>query len=122
MEVLEKAAKKLFPYNIILAVVFFSLPVIASFQQSDDAVSAILLIGLLKVNPETAFITAMVFGIKNGFKWMFPLVVGGWFLLVIFVFFFNLSFFLFLAIYIVCATVGCWFGSIFKSHVDEMYL
>lgn len=122
MEVLEKAAKKLFPYNIILAVVFFSLPVIASFQQSDDAVSAILLIGLLKVNPETTFITAMVFGIKNGFKWMFPLVVGGWFLLVIFVFFFNLSFFLFLAIYIVCATVGCWFGSIFKSHVDEMYL
>lgn len=122
MEALEKAAKKLFPYNIILAVVFFSLPVIASFQQSDDAVSAILLIGLLKVNPETAFITAMVFGIKNSFKWVFPLVVGGWFLMVIFVFSFNLSFFLFLAIYIVCATVGCWFGSLFKSHVDEMYL
>jgi hypothetical protein len=122
IESIGKAAKKLFPYNIALIAVFFLLPVFASFQQNEDAVATVLTISLLKVNPETSFITAMVFGLKNGFRWAYPLVVGGWFLIAIFLYFFNISFLLFLIIYMVCATAGCWFGSIFKSHRDEMYL
>jgi len=119
---LAKTAKKLFPYNIIIIVAFFLLPVVASFAQNEDTASAIMIISLLKVNPEISFITAAVFGAKNGFKWTFPLVAGGWFLLTMFLFFFYLPFFLFLFLYMACALAGCWFGSLFKSHIDEMYL
>ena len=121
LNTLAKTAKKLFPYNLVIIVAFFLLPVIASFEQSEDAASTILILSLLKFNPEISFICAMVFGAKNGFKWTFSLVPGMWFLLTIF-FFFDLSFFLFLLIYMVCALAGCWFGSLFKSHIDEMYL
>lgn len=121
LDSLAKKAKKLFPYNLVLIAAFFLLPVAASFEQNEEAVSVILIISLLKVNPEISFIAAAVFGAKNGFKWTFSLLPGGWFLLAIF-FFFNLSFFFFLFIYMVCALAGCWFGSLFKSHIDEMYL
>lgn len=122
LDSLAKTAKKLFPYNLVILLAFFLLPVLASFQQNEETVSLILILSLLKVNPEISFICAAVFGAKNGFKWSFPLVPGGWFLLAIFFFFFSLSFFLFLFIYMVCALAGCWFGSLFKSHIDEMYL
>ena len=121
-EAFGKNLKKLFPYNIILVLTFFSLPLFTLATQDEEAVTMILLFGLVKVNPFISLACGFVFGIRHGFKWALVLCVGVWAFLCIFLFFAEASFFLLILFYMISAFLGCWFGSSLKRYRDEMYL
>ena len=122
LESLIKTLKKLFPYNIVLIAAFFIPPLIASSMEDEARVMFLLLFSLLRINPSVSFFTAVVFGLKNGFRSVYPAMVGVWFLFAILIFFFASAFLLYLCIYIASAAAGCYLGSLFKERHDEMYL
>ena len=121
-EAFGKALKNLFPYNIILVLTFFSLPLFTLITQDEETISMILLFGLIKVNPFVSLACGFFFGIRHGFKWALILCVGIWAFLCIFLFFAQGSFFLLILFYMASAFLGCWFGSSLKKYRDEMYL
>lgn len=122
LESLTKTLKKLFPYNIVLIAAFFIPPLIAASMEDEARITFLLIFSLLRINPSVSFFTALVFGIRNGFKGVYPAIVGVWFLFAILVFFFASVFLLYLSIYVASAAAGCYLGSLFKERHDEMYL
>jgi hypothetical protein len=122
MEKLGNLAKKLFPYQIVLILTFFMPLVFAVYQQDENTTTAILLLSLLLINPQVSFFSGIFYGIKNGFQWAFPLFVGLLFFIVILLFFMDVQLLQYQLLYIGCSLLGCWIGSIFKKHIDEMYM
>ena len=121
MEKFVKILKKLFPFTIILILVYFIPPIFILLQQDEDVVGRMLMADLMILNPGISFITAMLFGFRNGFHWYFLLLVIILFFLCLLLVY-GFSFFSFLLIYGVAALLGLYLGKVLKENRDEMYL
>ncbi len=121
MEKLIKILKKLFPFTIILILVYFIPPVFILLQQEEEIIERMLTADLMILNPGISFISAMAFGVRNGYHWYFILLVTILFFLCL-LFIYGFSFFGFLLIYVVAAMLGLYLGKSLKEGRDEMYL
>lgn len=121
MEKFVKILKKLFPFTIILILVYFIPPVFILVQQEEEVIERMLTADLMILNPGISFIAAMAFGVRNGFHWYFVLLVVILFFLCL-LFIYGFSFFGFLLIYGVAAILGLSLGKSLKEGRDEMYL
>ena len=75
MEKFVKILKKLFPFTIILILVYFVPPIFILVQQEEEVIERMLTADLMILNPGISFIAAMAFGVRNGFHWYFVLLV-----------------------------------------------
>ncbi|RGQ35697.1 hypothetical protein DWY99_12280 [[Clostridium] leptum] len=121
MEKFVKILKKLFPFTIILILVYFVPPIFILVQQEEEIIERMLTADLMILNPGISFIAAMAFGVRNGFHWYFVLLVVILFFLCL-LFIYGFSFFGFLLIYGVAAILGLYLGKSLKEGRDEMYL
>ena len=97
MEKFVKILKKLFPFTIILILVYFVPPIFILVQQEEEVIERMLTADLMILNPGISFIAAMAFGVRNGFHWYFVLLVVILFFLCL-LFIYGFSFFGFLLI------------------------
>ena len=118
----EKVLKRLFPYNIISVIVFFSLPFFTLGISESKVVSTILLFGMMRVYASFSFFSGLLFGLHYKFHLWHPIATAIIFSITIFIYYLDFGLFLFSGMYFVCALVGCWLGSLLKRHSDEMYL
>ena len=95
MEKFVKILKKLFPFTIILILVYFVPPIFILVQQEEEVIERMLTADLMILNPGISFIAAMAFGVRNGFHWYFVLLVVILFFLCL-LFIYGFSFFGFL--------------------------
>lgn len=100
-----KADLKMIPYLLVNVAAFYLLPMII---QDTGSAMAVLLFAL----PFLCFLTSIVFGIKNRFNWVYPLVVALLFAPTIFIFY-NESAVVYIAAYGVIALAGNLIGKIF---------
>ena len=121
MEKFVKILKKLFPFTIILILVYFVPPIFILVQQEEEVIERMLTADLMILNPGISFIAAMAFGVRNGFHWYFVLLVVILFFLCL-LFIYGFSFFGFLLISGVAAILGQALGKSLKEGRDEMYL
>ena len=92
MEKFVKILKKLFPFTIILILVYFVPPIFILVQQEEEVIERMLTADLMILNPGISFIASMAFGVRNGFHWYFVLlVVILFFLCHLWLLFFRLS-------------------------------
>ena len=75
MEKFVKILRKLFPFTIILILVYFVPPIFILVQQEEEVIERMLTADLMILNPGISFIAAMAFGVRNGFHWYFVLLV-----------------------------------------------
>ena len=122
MESFLKTLKKLFPYNITYVLLFFSLPILVSNISDEQVVSSLLLFAFLKVFPFISLLCGIFFGLRHGFQWGLPISAGIWTFLFWLLFLADISFLWMIVIYAGSAALGCWCGSAWKQHHDEMYL
>ena len=121
MEKLVKILKKLFPYSILMVLVYFVPPVFILAQENEELLQRMLTGTLIILNPGISFFAGLLFGVKNGFHWYFVLMTTILFLLcLLLIYGFALS--SFLLIYAVVVMVGLYLGKCFKDGMDEMYL
>ena len=71
MEKFVKILKKLFPFTIILILVYFVPPIFILVQQEEEVIERMLTADLMILNPGISFIASMAFGVRNGFHWYF---------------------------------------------------
>ena len=98
MEKFVKILKKLFPFTIILILVYFVPPIFILVQQEEEVIERMLTADLMILNPGISFIASMAFGVRNGFHWYFVLLVVILFFLCL-LFIYGFSFFGFLLLY-----------------------
>ncbi len=103
LEVVEKIVfKKMLPYLIINAIVFYLTP----FMIKDTGSGMlILLIGF----PVICFIVALIYGIKNSFNWIYSLLVMLLFVPTIFIFY-NESATIYILAYGIISAFGNFLG------------
>lgn len=121
MEKFVKILKKLFPFTIILILVYFIPPIFVLLQQDDETIGRMLTADLMILNPGMSFFTALMFGVRHGFHWYFVLLVVLLFFLCILLIY-GFSFAGFLLIYGGAAMLGLYLGKSLKDGRDEMYL
>ncbi|MGV8906277.1 MAG: hypothetical protein ACOH15_06745 [Acetobacterium sp.] len=92
------------PYLIVTAIVFYTLPWLGK-----DTGSFMLL--LLLAIPLFCFISALIYGYKNGFHWFYPVVIAVLFFPTIY-FSLNISAFIYVIIYGIIALAGNFLGSV----------
>ena len=123
MKTFEKWAKKLFPYNIAFLLVYIGLPLLLLASISDEETAAMMVVScFLRVNTSVTLFLGLFFGIRNGMKWYFLIPPVFWSFLACMLFFGKWELLYLVLIYAVCAAGGCYVGSLFKRHYDEMYL
>ena len=97
MEKFVKILKKLFPFTIILILVYFVPPIFILVQQEEEVIERMLTADLMILNPVILFFLCLLF-------------------------IYGFSFFGFLLIYGVAAILGLYLGKSLKEGRDEMYL
>ncbi|WAA13346.1 hypothetical protein [Fervidibacillus halotolerans] len=102
-----ESLKKMVPYLLICAIVFFTLPI---FEKNADYIANIVI-----VFPLTCLIISIIFGIKNGFHFLFSIFVGTLFALTMFIHY-NTSAWGYIIVYTIVAFIGNAIGSIFKKN------
>lgn len=96
--------KKIIPYLIVNAIAFYLLPNLIS-----DTGTAMFI--LLIIIPLTCFLTGIVIGLKNRFKWYYPILVGLLFIPSVFISY-NESALIYAPIYAVISSLGAFLGLI----------
>lgn len=121
MEGFVKILKKLFPYTLILTVVYFAVPAFILFQQEEELVQRLLVGDMMLIKPAVSFFTALWFGVKQGRQWYFVLLVAILFLLCMLLLY-GFSYFSYLILYCAAAALGLYLGSKAKEGMDQGYL
>lgn len=103
-----KGNLKMIPYLLVNVIAFYILPMIIQ-----DTGSAMLV--LLIVIPLICLVTAIVFGIKKSFNWIYPLAVALLFAPTVFLFY-NESAAIYIVAYGIIALVGNLIGKIFYKR------
>ncbi|MDP2814936.1 MAG: hypothetical protein Q8N92_10870 [Erysipelotrichaceae bacterium] len=99
--------KKMIPYLIAIATSFYLLPLLGS---STGDFMMIMLI----VMPLTCLAISFIYGFKNGWSLLFPVVVGILFIPAIFIHF-NSTAWVYIVGYAVISFAGVYFGKTFKK-------
>lgn len=95
------------PYLIVTAIVFYTLPWLAK-----DTGTFMLL--LLLAIPLFCFISAFIYGFKNGFHRFYPILIAVLFFPTVY-FVLNISAFIYVIIYGALALAGNFLGSVFAK-------
>ena len=96
--------KPMLPYLGIILVVFYLLPIVI---QGMGSAMLILLIAI----PVICFVCALLYGIKNGFNIIFPIVVGLLFIPSLFIFY-NETAWVYSVAYLVISLIGNLIGMV----------
>lgn len=102
--------KKTWIYLLICTSAFYILPMTSEYWGSGMMDDEIILLFL--IFPFVCLITSGIYGVKNGFSLMFPILVGLLFLSTIFVFY-NSTALIYVAVYSVISIIGCGLGRLF---------
>jgi hypothetical protein len=96
---------KALPYLVINAVAFYLFPILI---KDTGSAMVIMLIGI----PVLCFGAAVVFGVKNSFKWYYPAAVALLFVPTIFIFY-NSTAWVYIIAYGLIALAGNYIGKLF---------
>lgn len=96
------------PYLIVTAVIFYLLPTL------DKDTDVFILVSLLAV-PVFCFVSALRFGLKNGFHWFYPILIAVLFFPTFFQIL-NVSAFLYVIIYGAMAFAGILLGNMIANR------
>lgn len=99
------------PYLLLTAMIFFILP---TLNPSSTAFTLFLLV----IIPVYCFICAYLYGIKNGFIWVYPIIIGIVFLPSIFLII-SYKALIYALIYGASAMIGIILGKIVKNRRDN---
>ncbi len=102
--------KKMFLYLLICAAAFYVLPLLGK-----DTGSFMLI--LLMLIPLICFIASLFYGVKNGFNFIFSLIVGVLFIPTIFLYY-NSSAWVYILAYTVISMVGNLIGGFFVKSTS----
>jgi uncharacterized membrane protein len=102
--------KKMFWYLLICAAAFYVLPLLGK-----DTGSFMLI--LLMLIPLICFIASLFYGVKNGFNFIFSLIVGVLFIPTIFLYY-NSSAWVYILAYTVISMVGNLIGGFFVKSTS----
>lgn len=100
--------KKMLVYLLVCAIAFYALPLLGK-----DTGSFILI--LLIIIPVTCFIISLFYGIKNGFDFIFSVIVGILFIPTIFIYY-NSSAWVYIIGYAIISLVGNSVGGFFVKR------
>lgn len=102
---------KMIPYLLVNAIAFYLLPIIIKDTGSAMAVVLVFL-------PLICFLTAIIFGIKNSFNWLYSLAVALLFVPTIFIHY-NTSAASYIVAYGIVALVGNFIGKLFYKKISR---
>lgn len=115
MSTAKNELRKLWPYLLILCVIFYILPFPSLFSNGDNA--DYLITTLLIINPAICFVLNTVYALYHGFRWYLPLISGAIFVPAIFIFY-NETAALYTISYIVISYIGAGVGYSFFRNKD----
>lgn len=104
---MKKKLSALLPYVIVLAIIFYVLPLLIK----DTGIGMLM---LLLVIPLLTFICALIHGVRQGFDFLLPLATAVLFAPTIFIFY-NASAWVYIIAYAVIALVGNGIGRAFHK-------
>jgi glucan phosphoethanolaminetransferase (alkaline phosphatase superfamily) len=99
--------KRVLPYLIVNIAAFYLLPMVI---KDTGSAMAILLFAI----PLICFITAIIFGIKHSFQWLYPIIIALLFIPTIFIFY-NTTAWIYIIGYGVIAAAGNLIGKLFNK-------
>ena len=99
--------KKLLPYLVVNLLTFYILPIIIR----DTGTGMLILIIII---PLITLMTSLLYGLKNSFEWLYPLLVMAIFLPSIFIYY-NESALIYALIYGGLSLLGSFIGSRFQA-------
>lgn len=99
--------KKMVPYILTAAASFYLLPLIGKSTGS-------FMIVLLIILPLICFVTSCVYGFKNGWNVIFPIVIGILFIFAIIIYF-NITAWVYSVGYSMISAVGVFIGKAIKN-------
>lgn len=99
--------KKLLPYLVVNLITFYILPILIR----DTGTGMLILIIII---PLITFVTSLLYGLKNSFGWLYPLLVMAIFLPSIFIYY-NESALIYTFIYGGLSLLGSFIGSRFQT-------
>lgn len=99
--------KKLLPYLVVNLFIFYLLPIIIR----DTGTGMFILIIII---PLITLMTSLLYGLKNSFEWLYPLLVMAIFLPSIFIYY-NESALIYTLIYGGLSLLGSFIGSRFQA-------
>ena len=102
---MKKKIKSLSIYTVALAVAFYILPMLIK----DTGTGILMLLGVI---PLIAFICALIYGIKQGFDLLLPIIAAVLFTPTLFIYY-NKSAWVYIVAYAVITLVGNGIGRIF---------
>ena len=105
---MKKILLALLPYVIVLAIIFYVLPLLIK----DTGIGMFM---LLLAIPLLTLICAIIYGVRQGFDFLFPLTVAVLFAPTIFIFY-NRSAWVYIIAYAVIALVGNGVGRAFQKR------
>ena len=103
--------KKMLPYLAVLIFDFYLLPFLIKDTGSG---MLILLIGI----PMICFMVSLIYGVKNSFNWLFPLLTMLLFAPSIFIFY-NESAAIYILAYGIISLIGNFLGKMFRNKKGE---
>lgn len=107
---MKQILKKLIPYIIILAVVFFIIPIVTITDTRIELMITLLIV----LNPIACLGTGAIFGLKHGFKPYFFMMVTLLFIPSVFVFY-NASGFSYVVLYLFFSAAGLGIGCVLRK-------
>uniref|UniRef100_UPI004057803E hypothetical protein n=1 Tax=Agathobacter sp. TaxID=2021311 RepID=UPI004057803E len=108
---IKKKLLTLIPYVVVMAITFYLLPLL--MQDTGSAMFFMLL-----VIPLVTLICSVVYGVRQGFDLLFPIVIMILFAPTIIVFY-NLSAWIYIVVYGVVVLIGSAIGTIFYKKSDK---
>lgn len=107
---MKQILKKLTVYFMILAVVFYLIPITTKMEAPMELAFTLLIV----LNPIACLGTGAVYGIKHGFKWYFLMLAPLVFIPSMYIFY-NSSAFLYVVIYIIFSATGMGIGCVLRK-------
>lgn len=99
-------------YLLIIIFLFFTLPITLMFL--NDNIKAGLVFGYLyALAPIVVFSVSLMYAVRNGFNWRFPVIVGAMFIPAVIIYF-ELQNIVFALTYCIFSFVGSAFGTFIK--------
>lgn len=104
--------KKMLPYLLLATLLFYGVPSLA--VNIKEGAKSLMVLGLLAVNTIYCFISGLLFTLRNGFRWYYPILLGILFVPAVTAFY-NSSATIYVFAYMLLAAAGSGFGVLFNK-------
>src|SRR5659263_109801 len=108
---MKQILRKLIVYIIILAVVFYLIPIATKMGAPKELMITLLIV----LNSIVCLGTGAIFGIKHGFKWYFLMLAPLLFIPSMYVFY-NDSAFIYVVMYLFLSAAGLGIGCVIRKY------